>query len=359
MVAVLVVMCALASTGRVEAVGNSPMAVIYTGPASSGGTVTLGVRPDQSAVLWISLQDVVFPAQGKLPCSATISSMYYASPPAAIGGSGFDVSLWEVHAATAVDGQVDSSTVLSGTAQRNITYPIPCSSQSITWTATAGPSTPPAKFDKHFTGSLGTGTMDVWTRYGTRISAVQFDGITDPCDVGWGYQSVSAAFDPPAIINEDDSSLVLIFAPSWGGAFVTMSRPSQGLMDGSVRFLFAYGDECTYPWTGTLVTPDTDSDGCLDIAEEQTAVGSQTSGGLRVADDPHDYMNPTHDGQNRVDDMMMVLGQYFIDSGHPNYNPDTDRTLTGPNLWNTGPPNGLQRVDDIVNQLNQYFHDCS
>ena len=43
----------------------------------------------------------------------------------------------------------------------------------------------------------------------------------------------------------------------------------------------------------------------------------------------------------------------------PGYNPDTDRTLVGPNAWNTGPPNGLQRVDDILNSVKQYFHDCA
>jgi hypothetical protein len=62
---------------------------------------------------------------------------------------------------------------------------------------------------------------------------------------------------------------------------------------------------------------------------------------------------------NRIDDIVAVLNQYFIDSGDAGYNPDTDRTLVGPNLWNLGPPNGLQRVDDIVHALNHYFHDCS
>ena len=35
---------------------------------------------------------------------------------------------------------------------------------------------------------------------------------------------------------------------------------------------------------------------------------------------------------------------------HPAYTTNTDRTLVGPNAWNTGPPDGLQRVDDILNQ---------
>jgi len=42
----------------------------------------------------------------------------------------------------------------------------------------------------------------------------------------------------------------------------------------------------------------------------------------------------------------------------PGYNPDTDRTLVGPNAWNLGPPNGLQRINDILHEVHQYFHDC-
>jgi hypothetical protein len=113
---------------------------------------------------------------------------------------------------------------------------------------------------------------------------------------------------------------------------------------------------------------DTDDDGCIDGDEAQTAGGSQTSGGLRNPRNAHDYFNPTGDGLNRVDDVLAVVNQYFDDDNdanpglppyQPGYNPDTDRTLAGPNPWNTGPGNGLQRVDDILYALNQYFHDCA
>ncbi len=79
-------------------------------------------------------------------------------------------------------------------------------------------------------------------------------------------------------------------------------------------------------------------------------------------------MNPSHDGKSRIDDVLLVVQAYFKDDtdGNPGlppytagYNPDTDRTLLGPNAWNTGPPNGLQRIDDILAQVKQYFHDCS
>jgi hypothetical protein len=113
--------------------------------------------------------------------------------------------------------------------------------------------------------------------------------------------------------------------------------------------------------------PDDDNDGCGDDRESNTAPGSEVTGGLRNALNPYDYFNPTHDDQNRIDDVLAVVDQYFKDDNDatpgeipyvPGYRPDTDRTFVGPNLWNSGPPNGLQRIDDVVNAVHQYYHDC-
>jgi hypothetical protein len=119
---------------------------------------------------------------------------------------------------------------------------------------------------------------------------------------------------------------------------------------------------------GSAATGDTDGDGCSDVKEQQTAVGSQTSGGLRDYLNPYDYFNPSHDHMNRIDDILIVVGQYFDDDNDPTpgqppylpgYNPDTDRTTIGPNNWNLGVGNGIQRIDDILASVKQYFHDCS
>ncbi len=109
-----------------------------------------------------------------------------------------------------------------------------------------------------------------------------------------------------------------------------------------------------------LITPtDSDGDGCPNVRELVTGFGAQNSGGNRDPLNPWDYFNPSHDSMNRVDDILLVVDQYFIDQGNPGYNPDFDRTLLGPNAWNLGPPNGLQRVDDILKIVKQYFHDCA
>lgn len=115
---------------------------------------------------------------------------------------------------------------------------------------------------------------------------------------------------------------------------------------------------------------DTDGDGCPDLKEQQTASGSQATGGLRDYLNPWDYFNPTHDGLNRVDDILEIVQQYFQDqyllsppnppnTPNPDYTTDTDRTQSTPYQWSLGPPNGQQRVDDILHSVHQYFHDCS
>jgi alkaline phosphatase D len=100
--------------------------------------------------------------------------------------------------------------------------------------------------------------------------------------------------------------------------------------------------------------PDTDGDACGDGRE----IGSShVSGGERDPLDPWDYFNPSGDGFNRIDDVVLVLQQYFIDQGNPAYTEGTDRTI-GPTSWRSGPPNGLQRIDDVLVMLGSYFDDC-
>jgi hypothetical protein len=82
---------------------------------------------------------------------------------------------------------------------------------------------------------------------------------------------------------------------------------------------------------------DFDGDGCTN--GEEFGPNPQT-GGLRNPLLVWDFMNPTQDGENRVDDILLVLEQYFIDEGQPGYTTLTDRTRIGPYDWSLGPPDG-------------------
>ena len=85
-------------------------------------------------------------------------------------------------------------------------------------------------------------------------------------------------------------------------------------------------------------------------------------GGYRDPYNGYDYMNPTGDKLNRVDDILAVVNQFFIDdpAGDIDFASTTDRTgVPGANPWNLGPPNGQQRVDDILAMVKQFFHDCN
>ena len=125
-----------------------------------------------------------------------------------------------------------------------------------------------------------------------------------------------------------------------------------------LKLLFCGQDDC---WS------DQDKDGCPDTAEEQTDLGTEVLGGRRSPTNPYDYFDASHNGQVRINDVVLVLNAYYHDDNDanpglppyaPGYMADRDRTYVGPNLWNLGPPNGLQRIDDVLHEVHQYFHDC-
>ncbi len=104
------------------------------------------------------------------------------------------------------------------------------------------------------------------------------------------------------------------------------------------------------------VDPDTDGDHCGDGSE----VGpNHVAGGERDPLDEWDYFNPSGDGLNRIDDILLGVQQYYVDQGNPNYTLATDRTLVGPELWRVGAADGMQRIDDILNAIHAYFNDCA
>jgi hypothetical protein len=121
----------------------------------------------------------------------------------------------------------------------------------------------------------------------------------------------------------------------------------------------ATGQQVMYDHINACVAGDTDGDGCPDVKEQQTAIGSQTSGGLRDYLNPWDYFNPTHDGQIRIDDVLAVASRYGKATGDPTYSIDYDRAYIGPNNWNLGPPNGAITIADVLSSIRQYNHDCS
>jgi len=134
---------------------------------------------------------------------------------------------------------------------------------------------------------------------------------------------------------------------------------------------------CNLP---TSPSEDFDGDGCpqeaADVAE--TVAGNQyggeltsnaSFGGRRDDFNRYDYLNPTLDGRNRVDDILAVVNEYFNDDPvtpaptpiiDVDYDSLTDRTsaLDPTEAWDLAAPNGQQRVDDILAAVKQYFHDC-
>lgn len=147
--------------------------------------------------------------------------------------------------------------------------------------------------------------------------------------------------------------------------------PDGTILAGDIAFVAgAFGSYTTcqdtpFTWKGGipakgggLVDPvDLDGDGCDDTDENGA---DETMGGDRDYLNPWDFFNPSGDGFNDIGEVVTVVGQYFIDYPGAGYTTATDRTppMPGADLWDAGPPNGMQRVDDIINIINQYFHAC-
>jgi hypothetical protein len=216
--------------------------------------------------------------------------------------------------------------------------------------------------------TTGQGTLDIWHN---------FTGGPDPCT------------PPPAAASAESGSQCTNATSDDGDAFVNDGCPQAGATtevgsqclnstNDDASDDSAVNDGCSPQGAdapditsavlraveqGTI--SDADRDNCPDRNELS---GAEGDGGRRDPLNRWDYMNPTHDGMNRVDDIVLVNSQYFKDDTDsnpgeppfaPGYNQDTDRRLlVGGNAWNLDGPNGLQRVDDTVAMLNQYFHDC-
>jgi hypothetical protein len=181
----------------------------------------------------------------------------------------------------------------------------------------------------------GTGELTLVTEYG---GSQCFEYIEEEA---WFQISTRVLLDK-VLFNEDRGDFVTYFYDE-----EDCSEPTAWL-------------EGTDNFSSTEIPSDTDTDGdwCPDGNELS---GNQAQGGLRDPFNAWDYMNPTEDGQNRVDDILAVVNAYFCDEGScGEYSTTTDRTslVPGPAGWNLGPPNGQQRVDDILASVKSYFHDC-
>jgi hypothetical protein len=129
---------------------------------------------------------------------------------------------------------------------------------------------------------------------------------------------------------------------------------------------------------GTPAGPqDSDQDGCLDTAEQQTATGSETSGGLRNHLNFWDFFDTPDPNTNVRDksvagtDFFRVLGR-FGSSGSasidplsatpaaPAYHTTYDRgSSSGPNAWNLTAANGAVAGTDFFSILTQFGHSCA
>ncbi len=123
---------------------------------------------------------------------------------------------------------------------------------------------------------------------------------------------------------------------------------------------------------------DTDSDGCLDGAESQTAPGSEATGGRRNPKSFWDFMDQytgaplARDRTVAVGDIGAVVSRFGTSgsaTGDPlsapgaatGYHTSADRngSIAGQNTWNLRPPDGFISVGDIGAVVAQFGHSCA
>lgn len=126
-------------------------------------------------------------------------------------------------------------------------------------------------------------------------------------------------------------------------------------------------------------SPDSDGDGCLNTAEQQSAPGSEQSGGRRNYLSFWDFYD-TPDANGYRDGTVDLFGDIFGvafrfgASGNPNadplglpipaapaYHPGFDRSEPAPGAdpWDAGPPDGgIDLFNDILGTAFQFGHAC-
>ncbi len=111
--------------------------------------------------------------------------------------------------------------------------------------------------------------------------------------------------------------------------------------------------------TPNPVSLDSDGDGCSDAEE---AGSLPRFGGMRDPFDPWDFFDtPVPDGAVTVGDIAQAVVRFGGTAGPPavrGYHQAYDRTLAGPNRWNSGPPDGAVSVADIMVMVHQFGHTC-
>ncbi|MEX1254652.1 MAG: flexitail domain-containing putative surface protein [Dehalococcoidia bacterium] len=121
--------------------------------------------------------------------------------------------------------------------------------------------------------------------------------------------------------------------------------------------------------------PDADADGCSDAREQQTAPGSQATGGLRDDNYFWDFFD-TPDNNNARDRVVSVAdigrvvarfgsgGSTVIDPlsvppAAPAYHTAFDRSPATGDPWDLGPPDGSITIGDVGGTVVQFGHTCA
>ncbi len=184
------------------AAGPGEPDLTFRGPLATGGTVSVTLTADRSALLRAALLDVNLP-----PCLESLPIARYwdppvpLSPPSETSLGGFRVGIDfgpTVHSSRSVTlrGNVLSETTIEGTAEY---FSLPCTTDPISWSSQGPVATPPDEGDLVFEGSVDGGGSIVLTTDASRssVTSAVLSGVSVPPCTHDNPLDLRAFFEPP------------------------------------------------------------------------------------------------------------------------------------------------------------------